>query len=76
MLFFSVYCFHFSNVLYILLQAIDSTFDLALDKSIDIDVDDIMCDGDIGSLLDPIKMIEKTLKKINEDILHLLFIQP
>ena len=55
-----------------LLQATDSTFDLALDKSIDIDVDDIMCDGDIGSWLDPIKMIEKTLKKINEDILHLL----
>ena len=29
---------------------------------------------DIGSSLDPVKVIEKTLKKINEDILHLLFI--
>ena len=41
-----------------------STFDLASDKSIDIDVDEIMCNVEIGSSLDPIKMIEKTLKKL------------
>ena len=35
-----------------------------------------MQDDGIGSSLDPIKMIEKALKKINEDILHLLFIVP
>ena len=39
-------------------------FDLASNKSIDIDVDEIMCDANIGSSLDPIKMIEKTLKKL------------
>ena len=47
-----------------LLQDIDSTFDLASNKSIDIDMDEIMVDDDIGSSLYPIKMIEKTLKKI------------
>ena len=52
MLFSLVYFFHFSNVLYILLQDTDSTFDLASDKSIDIDVDEIMHDADIVSSLD------------------------
>ena len=60
----------------ILLKATDSTFDLASNKSIDIDVDEIMHNADIGSSIDLIKMIEKTLKKINQDILLLLFIQP
>ena len=46
-----------------LLQATDSEIDLASDKSIDIYVDEIMHDVDNGSYLDPIKMIEKTLKK-------------
>ena len=59
-----------------LLHATNSTFDIASDKSIDIDVDEIMHNVDIGPSLDPIKMIEKTLTKFNEDILHLLFIQP
>ena len=35
-----------------------------------------MHDVVIGSSLDPINMIGKTLREINEDILHLLFIQP
>ena len=35
-----------------------------------------MRDVGIGSSLDPIKMIEKPMKKNNEDILRLLFIQP
>ena len=65
MLFSSVYCFHFtSNVLYIFVTGYDSTIDLALDKSIDIDVNGIMRDTNIGSSSDPIKMIEKTLKKL------------
>ena len=76
MLFSSVYCFHLLVIFYIfLLQATDSEIDLASDKSIDIDLDEIMCDADIGSSLDPIKMIEKSLKK-NRDIICLLFIQP
>ena len=45
-----------------LLQATDSIIDLPSDKSIDIDVYEIMCDAKIGSSLDPIKMIEKALK--------------
>ena len=40
-----------------LLQATNSIFDLASDKSIDIDVDEIIRDANIESSLDPIKMI-------------------
>ena len=57
-------------------QATVLASDLALDKSIDINVNEIMHDAGIGYSLDPIKMIENILKKMNEDILHLLFIQP
>ena len=39
-------------------------------------MDEIMHDVDIESSLYPIKMIDNTLKKLNEDILHPLFIQP
>ena len=58
----------------ILLQASDSTFEKASEKSIDLDVHELMCDASIGYSLESIKMIEKGLKKINEDILRLLFI--
>ena len=58
----------------ILLQATDSTFEKASEKSIDFDVHELMHDVGIGSSLDPINMIEKGLKKINEDILRLVFI--
>ena len=37
---------------------------------------ELLHDADIGSSLDPVKVIEKTLKKINVDILRLLFIIP
>ena len=37
---------------------------------------ELLHDGYIGSSLDPIKVIEKTLKKINEGILSVLFIMP
>ena len=46
-----------------LLQDTDSTFDLASNKPIDIDVDEIIHDDDIVSSLDLIKMMKKTLKK-------------
>ena len=45
-------------------------------KSIDFNVDELMCDVVIGSSLEPINMIGKTFREINEDILRLLFIQP
>ena len=56
-----------------LLQVNDSEFDLTFDKSIDIAVDGIMCDADIGSSLDPIKMIEKSLKKIGISFVYYSF---
>ena len=43
-------------------------------QSIDFDVHELLHDGYIGSSLDPIKVIEKTLKKINKYILRLLLI--
>ena len=46
-----------------------------LEKSIALYVDELMLHAGLGSSLNLIKMIEKTLKKINEDILRLLFIQ-
>ena len=57
-----------------LLQTTNSVYETPLEKSIALDVDDLMRDVGIGSSLDLIKMIEKALKKINEDILRLLFI--
>ena len=43
-------------------------------QSIYFDVHELLHDVYIGSYLGLVKVIEKTLKKINEDILHLLFI--
>ena len=58
------------------MQTTDSTYEPASEQSIDLYVDELMHDDGIGSSLDLIKMIENALKKINEDILRLLFIQP
>ena len=58
----------------ILLQAIDLSFEKASEKSIDLDVHELMHDASIGYSLESIKMIEKGLKNINEDIICLLFI--
>ena len=57
-----------------LLHTIDSTYEPASKKSIALDVDELMCDAGNCSSLYSIKMIEKALKKINEDFLYLLFI--
>ena len=67
----------FKSVMFhkILLQATDSTFEKASEKSIYFDVHDLMHDAGIGSSLEPINMIENTLRKNNEYILLLLFIQ-
>ena len=56
------------------MQTIDSTYEPTLEQSIALDVDELLHNVGIGSSLDPIKMIEKALRKINEDILRLLFI--
>ena len=43
-------------------------------QSIDFDVHELLNDAAIDYSLDPVKVIENILKKINEDILRLLFI--
>ena len=59
-----------------LLQTHDSVYEIETQQSIDFNVNELMNDVDIGSSLNPMKVIEKTLKKINADILHLLFMIP
>jgi hypothetical protein len=46
------------------------------EKSIEMDVDEIMCDDDIASSLNPFQMLKKSVRKINVEILSLVFIQP
>ena len=59
-----------------LLQTNYSVYKTSAQQSIDFDVNELLNNADLGSSLDPIKVIEKTLKKINVDILHILFIIP
>ena len=56
-----------------LLQRNDSVYETTSKRSIYFDVHGLLHNVDIGSSLDPVKVIEKTLKKNNEDILRLLF---
>ena len=57
-----------------LLQTNDSIYETRSHQSIDFDVNEFLNDANIGSSLDPIKVIENPLKKINANILRLLFI--
>ena len=59
-----------------LLQTNDLVYETPTQQSINFDVNELLNDADIGSSLDPVKLIEKTLKKINVDMLRLLFIIP
>ena len=59
-----------------LLQTNDSVYETTSQQSIEFDVNELLNDADIGSSLDPFKVIDKTLKKINANILRLLFIIP
>ena len=59
-----------------LLQTNDSAYETKSQQSIDFDVCDFLNNVDIGSSLDPVKVIEKTLKNINVDIFCMLFIIP
>ena len=54
----------------------DLIYETTSHQSIDFDVNDLLNDADIGSSLEPVKVIENTLKEINVDILRLLFIIP
>ena len=45
-------------------------------QSIDFDVNKLLNDADIGSSIDPVKLLENTLKNIHADMLRLLFIIP
>ena len=67
---------HVSNVLYILLQTNYSVYETATQQSLDFDVNKLLNDVDISSSLDLVKVLEKTLKKIHVNMLHLLFIIP
>ena len=58
------------------LQTNDSVYETTSQQSIDFDVNELLNNADIGSSIKPVKVIEKTFKKINVDILHLLFIIP
>ena len=51
-----------------LLQTTDSTYETMSEQSIALDVDELMCNVGIDSSLDPIKMIENTLRKFNKDL--------
>ena len=55
-------------------QTNDSVYEITSQQSIYFDVNELLNDVDIGSYLDLVKVIEKTLKKFNTDILCLLFI--
>ena len=59
-----------------LFQTNDSVYETTSQQSIDFDVNELLNDVDVGSFLDPIKVIEKTLKTINVNILRPLFIIP
>ena len=59
-----------------LLQTTDSTSETNPKQPINLDVDELMRNARIGYSLYLIKMIEKDLKKIKEDILRLLFAVP
>ena len=54
----------------------DSVYKTTSQQSIDFYVNGLLNHTDIGSSLDLVKVIEKTLKKINADIICLLFIIP
>ena len=57
-----------------LLQTNDLVFEIATQQSIDFDVNELLNDADIGSFLDPMNLLENTLKKFHVDMLFLLFI--
>ena len=57
-----------------LLHTNDSVYEIAKKQSIDFDVNELLNDADIGSSIDPVKLLEKTSKKIHTDMLRLLFI--
>ena len=49
---------------------------LSEQESIDMDVRDLMLDDDITLGVNPIEVVTKAKKKINQELLRLIFIQP
>ena len=59
-----------------LLQTNDSVYETTTQQSSYFDVYELLNDVDIVSSIDPVKLIENTLKNIHADMLRLLFIIP
>ena len=59
-----------------LLQTNDLVYETATQQSIDFDVNELLNDVDIGSSIDLVNLLDKTLKKIHVEMLRLLFIIP
>ena len=51
-------------------------FMIATQQSIDFDVNKLLNDVDIGSSIDPVKVLQKTLTKLHAKMLHLAFTIP
>ena len=54
-----------------LLQTNDSVYQTATQESLDFDVYQLFNDAKIGTSVDPFKVLHKTLKKQNEEMVHL-----
>ena len=59
-----------------MLQTNDSVYETATQQSIDFDVNELLNDAENGSSIEPVKVVENTLKKIHVNMLRLLFIIP
>ena len=59
-----------------LLQANDLLYETTTQRSIDFDVNELLNDSYIDSSINPVKLLENTLKTIDADMLRLLFIVP
>ena len=57
-----------------LLQTNDLVYETTTQQSIDFNVYELLNDAEIGSSIDLVKVLEKTLKKIHADMLRLTFI--
>ena len=60
---------------YVLIMS-QATHRPSTDTSIDMDVNELITDGDIAFSANPIEMVRKATSKINREILRLMFIQP
>ena len=59
-----------------LLQTNDSIYETKTQQSIDFDVYELLNDADIGSSIEPVKVLHKTLKKQHVEVLRLALTIP